>query len=63
MSFRIVVDEVADERVEGVEPTPITRYTQTVEELDLLRLIAAVNAKPRKVRVRKSKVAESPVLT
>ena len=63
MSFRIVVDEVKDECVEGAESTPVTRYTQTVDDLDLLRLIAAVNAKPRKVRVRKSKVAESPVLT
>ena len=52
--FRIIVDEIkpsTDLDEEALPPT--TRYTQTVDALDLIALIAAVNKGPRKARTRK----------
>ena len=54
--FRIIVDEIKPTRTDDIESPPTTRYTQTVDALDLLALIAAVNKGPRKVRVRKVSV-------
>lgn len=58
--FRIVIQEF-----EAVQPDPITGesvqrgaseiYTQTVTELSLPKIIAAINAKPRKARAPKVK--------
>jgi len=53
MSYRITIEEVfaATERV--VEDRKI--YEQTVDVLDIPAVMAAVNRKPRKPRVRKEK--------
>lgn len=49
--FTVVVTEVNKDGVpEGVE-----RYKQTVDVIDLPKLIAAINAKPRKPRAPKAK--------
>ena len=50
--FEIVVNEVkGGENVNA--DVKIERYRQTVDVLDLQKVMAAVNAKPRKPRVKK----------
>lgn len=46
--FTVVVTETVD--IGGGTPEVIDRYTQTVDVIDLSKLIAAVNRKPRKPR-------------
>ena len=49
--FEIVVNEFKQEDLNT--DTRIQRYRQVVDELDLQKVMAAVNAKPRKPRVKK----------
>ena len=45
--FKVVVTEVS----QGTDtPQQVVRYEQCVDALDLIAIIEAVNAKPRKVR-------------
>lgn len=50
--FNVIVTETR-ESANGAEPVAIERFRQCVDELDIPRLIAAINAKPRKQRERK----------
>ena len=52
--FKVTITEL---RPETETPQEITRYTQTVDALDLKRVMDAVNHKPRAPRVRKAKPA------
>jgi len=54
MAFRIVVTEVFEGT--NVKPEEVERYRQTVDELDLRAVMAAVNQKKRGPRERKAKV-------
>ena len=56
MSFKIVVTEVTrqiSDDANSMKAVEVERYAQTVEELDLRAVMAAVNHRPRKPRVRK----------
>ena len=57
--FRIIVEEVTDLNTLAGQTDAIVveRYRQTVEALDLQKVIAAANYKPRAPRVRKAKAA------
>jgi hypothetical protein len=54
--YRITVEEVLPAVGERMVDTTISRYVQQVDAIDLQKIIAAVNAKPRAPRVRKAKV-------
>jgi len=51
--FEIVVTEIKPAVIDDEADTRIERYRQTVDVLDLQKVMAAVNAKPRKPRVKK----------
>ena len=57
MAFRITIHEFTQEAVENaaVEQPPIKLYEQTVTDLDLPRIIAAINAKKRVYTKRQPK--------
>ncbi len=58
--FRIIVEEitVSDKSEVGLgSEQAIKRFEQTVDVLDLPKLIDVINAKPRKIRERKAKGA------
>jgi len=57
MSWRVTVEElIADDTLVIAEPpTPILRFQQIVDVIDLPAVFAAINKPPRKVRVRKAK--------
>ena len=48
--FKVTITEL---RPETETPQEITRYTQTVDTLDLKRVMEAINTPPRKPRVRR----------
>ena len=54
--FRIIVIELQD-MGDQLPDAEIERYRQTVDVLDLPKLIDVINAKPRKPRERKAKGA------
>lgn len=55
--FEIVVHQLPDTPPEDGIKTGIERYRQTVDNLDLQKLINAVNAKPRQRKQTKLKSA------
>ena len=55
MSFRIVVTEVLEGT--NVQPVEIERYRQTVDVIDLKKIIDATNYKPRGPRAKKGEKA------
>lgn len=58
--FEIVVTEVEGQAAQNVaDPmqSRIERYRQTVDVVDLPKLIAAINSRPRKAREKKLKGA------
>ena len=54
MAFRITVEEVLPAGNEAQQELELKRYEQTVDALDLRRVIDAINYKPR-TYVRKEK--------
>jgi hypothetical protein len=58
MSYRVKIEEIFEaSNLEVERREPITRFEQVVDAIDLRRVFQAINAKPRKVRVRKAKGA------
>lgn len=53
MPYRIVVEEIEEKDANLVGATGIKRYEQVVDQLDLKRVMEAVNYKPRGPRVKK----------
>jgi len=53
--FRVTVTEINAMADLGAPHSEVERYSQTVDIVDLPKIIAAVNAKPRKPRERKVK--------
>jgi hypothetical protein len=50
--FRITITEFTkSDQDDAPVPNALERYTQSVDAIDLPKIIAAVNAKPRKARV------------
>lgn len=57
--FRVTIEELAPERtdVDAVVERPIKRFEQTVDTLDIGRIVALMNTKPRTRRTTKAKAA------
>lgn len=59
MAFRITIDELVESEEITDDKTVIRRYEQTVDALDLKKIIDAVNAKPRVYTKRAKKGEQS----
>ena len=53
--FRITIEEILDQKEAGDQGALVKRYEQTVTDIDLPRIIAAINAKKRTYTPRKAK--------
>jgi len=55
MAFRVTVEEIFDSKDAGDQGLVVKCYEQTIELLDLPKIIAAINQKPRVYTKRKAK--------